>query len=48
MATVTIKGVFQMNGPKPFQRIIECSQSEVGYYTHRAETQFICRESYYP
>ncbi|MDE6682632.1 MAG: hypothetical protein K2J87_04325 [Muribaculaceae bacterium] len=39
MATVTIKGVFQMNGPKPFQRIIECSQSEVGYYTQLAGNQ---------
>ena len=36
MATITIKGVFQMNGPKPFQRIIECSQSEVSYYTQLA------------
>ncbi|MDE6543214.1 MAG: ion transporter, partial [Muribaculaceae bacterium] len=36
MAKVTIKGVYQMNGPKPFQRIIECSQSEVGYYTQLA------------
>ena len=33
MATVTIKGFFQMNGPKPFQRIIECSSSETGYYS---------------
>lgn len=30
---VKIKGVYQMNGPKPFQREIDCSQSEVGYYT---------------
>ena len=36
MAKVTIKGVYQLNGPKPFQRIIECSQSEVGYYTQLA------------
>lgn len=33
MAKVTIKGVYQMNGPKPFVREITCSQSEVGYYT---------------
>ena len=33
MAKVTIKGVYQMNGSKPFQRVIECSQSEGGYYT---------------
>ncbi len=32
--TVTIKGVYQMNGPKPFTRVIRCSsQSEVSYYT---------------
>ena len=30
---VTIKGVYQMNGPKPFQREVNCSRSEVGYYT---------------
>lgn len=30
---VIIRGVYQMNGPKPFRREIECSQSEVGYYT---------------
>ncbi len=30
---VTIKGVYQMNGPKPFKREINCSPSEVGYYT---------------
>ncbi|MBD5202097.1 MAG: hypothetical protein HDS56_05465 [Barnesiella sp.] len=30
---VTIKGVYQMNGPKPFIRIIECSSSETGYYS---------------
>lgn len=30
---VTIKGVYQMNGPKPFCREISCSQSEVGYYS---------------
>lgn len=33
MATVTIKGVYQMNGPKPFKRSIECSSSETGYYS---------------
>ena len=33
MAIVTIKGVYQMNGPKPFTREITCSSSEVGYYT---------------
>lgn len=31
--TVTIKGVYQMNGPKPFTRVIECSTSEAGYYS---------------
>ena len=36
VATIIIKEVYQMNGPKPFQRIIECSQSEVGYYTQLA------------
>lgn len=30
---VTIKGVYQMNGPKPFSRSIECSPSEAGYYS---------------
>ena len=30
---VTIKGVYQMNGPKPFTRTIECSSSETGYYS---------------
>lgn len=30
---VTIKGVYQMNGPKPFTREITCSSSEVGYYS---------------
>lgn len=33
MATVTIKGTYQMNGPKPFSRTIECSSSETGYYS---------------
>ena len=33
MAKVTIKGVYQMNGPKPFSRVIECSSSEIGYYS---------------
>ncbi len=33
MAKVTIKGVYQMNGPKPFQRVIECSSSETSYYS---------------
>lgn len=32
-ATVTIKGVYQLNGPKPFMRVIECPQSETGYYS---------------
>ncbi len=30
---VTIKGVYQMNGPKPFAREINCSSSEAGYYS---------------
>ncbi len=30
---VTIKGVYQMNGPKPFEREINCSSSEAGYYS---------------
>ena len=30
---VTIKGVYQMNGPKPFVREISCSVSEAGYYS---------------
>ncbi|MDE5840898.1 MAG: hypothetical protein K2H49_08260 [Muribaculaceae bacterium] len=30
---VTIKGVYQMNGPKPFVREINCSASEAGYYS---------------
>lgn len=30
---VTIKGTYQMNGPKPFSRTIECSSSETGYYS---------------
>ena len=30
---VTIKGVYQMNGPKPFVREIICSASEAGYYS---------------
>lgn len=33
MAKVTIKGVYQMNGPKPFTRIIECSYPGTGYYS---------------
>lgn len=33
MAKVIIKGVYQMNGPKPFIRTIECSASETGYYS---------------
>lgn len=36
MAKVIIKGVYQMNGPKSFSRTIECSQSEVGFYTQLA------------
>lgn len=31
--TVIIKGVYQMNGPKPFNRTIECSPSDTGYYS---------------
>lgn len=30
---VTIKGVYQLNGPKSFSRIIEISPSESGYYS---------------
>ena len=30
---VTIKGVYQMNGPRPFVREMVCSQSEVSYYS---------------
>lgn len=31
---VTIKGVYQMNGPKPFECEVNCSSpSEVGYYS---------------
>lgn len=30
---VTIKGVYQMNGPKTFAREINCSSSEAGYYS---------------
>lgn len=44
MASVTIKGVYQLNGPKPFKRVIECDKSETGYYsllmtnkTHQAQ-----------
>lgn len=33
MAIVTIKGVYQMNGPRPFTRTIECPYSETGYYS---------------
>lgn len=33
IATITIKGVYQLNGPKPFTRVIECSPSETGYYS---------------
>lgn len=33
MAKVIIKGVYQMNGPKPFSRELTCSSAEVGYYT---------------
>ena len=33
MATVTIQGVYQFNGPKPFKRVIECDKSETGYYS---------------
>lgn len=33
MAKVTIKGVYQLNGPKPFTRVIECGSSETGYYS---------------
>ncbi len=30
---VIIKGVYQMNGPKPFTREIAISPSESGYYS---------------
>ncbi len=30
--TVSIKGVYQMNGPKPFSRKITITPSETGYY----------------
>ena len=30
---VIIRGVYQMNGPKPFVREINCSASEAGYYS---------------
>lgn len=30
---VTIKGFYQMNGPKTFIRKISCSSSEAGYYS---------------
>ena len=33
MATVTIQGVYQFNGPKPFKRVIECDKSGTGYYS---------------
>lgn len=33
MAKVIIKGVYQMNGPTPFMREINCSSSEVSYYS---------------
>lgn len=33
MATVTIQGVYQLNGPKPFRRVIECDKSETTYYS---------------
>lgn len=33
MAKVTIQGVYQLNGPKPFKRVIECDKSETGYYS---------------
>lgn len=33
MPKVTIKGVYQMNGPKPFVREINCAPSETGYYS---------------
>lgn len=31
--TVIIKGVYQMNGPKPFTREMKVSSSRIGYYT---------------
>ena len=40
MANVTIKGVYQMNGPKPFTRNITCSVSEIGFYS-----QLMCNKS---
>lgn len=33
MPTVTIQGVYQLNGPKPFKRIIEVPRNETGYYS---------------
>lgn len=35
-ATVTIKGVYQLNGPKPFTKTIECSRQETSYYSQLA------------
>lgn len=40
MAKVIIKGVYQMNGPKPFTREISCSSAEAGYYS-----QLMCNKS---
>lgn len=31
--TVTIQGVYQLNGPKPFRKVIKCGKSETGYYS---------------
>lgn len=33
MATITIKGIYQMNGPKPFSRVLEVPQNKTGYYS---------------
>lgn len=30
---VTIKGIYQLNGPKPFERIFIVSPSEARYYS---------------
>lgn len=40
MSTITIKGVYQLNGPKSFKRTFECVKSETGYYS-----QLMCNKS---
>ena len=30
---VTIKGIYQLNGPKPFERAFDISPSEARYYS---------------